>query len=185
MRKSCCVSMEGLLYRRWRVRRSMSSWSASHWLVRPWRRSSSRIRLPMCICIAVAVCALGYRFPICIPTTTDKKRRRAISSPDCGRGIPLKGKTKYSPISEHLPLFPFEPLMKVPRFSQVGTNSKRNYYMSFFFCFLFHVYFIFTLQRYTFFYKQAVFSFFFCIFALSSDVTLTLKHIKPCSRYRK
>lgn len=32
-------------------------------------------------------CALGYRIPYYTPTTTDKKRRRAISSPVCGRRI--------------------------------------------------------------------------------------------------
>ena len=93
MRKSCCVSMDGLLNSRCKVLRSIPSWSASHWLVRPWRRSSSRIRLPMCICMVVAICALGYRIHI---NSDDhrQKRRRAISSPNCGRGIPLKGKTK-------------------------------------------------------------------------------------------
>lgn len=86
MRSRRSVSIEGLLNKRCTVQRSTLSWSASHWLVRPWRRNSSRIRLPMCICIVIAVCALGYRFPIRIPTTADKKRRRAISSPVCGRG---------------------------------------------------------------------------------------------------
>lgn len=37
---------------------------------------------------------VGYRFLEHLPTTTDKKGRRAISSPNCGRGIPLQGKTQ-------------------------------------------------------------------------------------------
>lgn len=55
IRSSCCVSIEGLLNKRWTVLRSMLNWSASHWFVRPCRRNSSRIRLPMCICIVIAV----------------------------------------------------------------------------------------------------------------------------------
>lgn len=71
----------------------MPSWSASHWLVRPWRRSSSRIRLPMCICmiaisyITGSVPAYHVMLPIpCIISNDHRqKRRRAISSPNCGR----------------------------------------------------------------------------------------------------
>lgn len=65
--------MDGLLYSRCNVRRSMFSWSASHWLVWPERRSSSRMMWPMCICIVVADCALGYRIPIYTPAAADKK----------------------------------------------------------------------------------------------------------------
>ena len=41
-------------------------------------------------------CCLGDVLPIpCIHSDDHRqKRRRAISSPNCGRGIPLKGKTK-------------------------------------------------------------------------------------------
>lgn len=73
IRRSCWVSIEGLLNTFWRVRVVMPMRSASHWLVWPERRSSSRMMWPMCICIVVADCALGYRIPIYIPTTTDKK----------------------------------------------------------------------------------------------------------------
>lgn len=47
--------------------------SASQEFVWPWRRSSSRIMLPMCICMVVCFCASGYRIHINIPTTADKK----------------------------------------------------------------------------------------------------------------
>ncbi len=38
-----------------------------------WRCSSSRIRLPMCICIMFAIYALGYRFLVCFPQPQKRK----------------------------------------------------------------------------------------------------------------
>ena len=56
------VSREGLLKIRCTVRGVTLICSASHSFVCPCRRSSSLIRLPMCICIVVALCASCYRF---------------------------------------------------------------------------------------------------------------------------
>ena len=92
MSSNCCVSMDGLLKRRWRVRSDTPMRSISHWLVWPWRRSSSRIRLPICICILLLFFRRQYAcLPRWLPNPLNhsddhkQKRRRAISSPACGR----------------------------------------------------------------------------------------------------
>lgn len=104
IRSSNWVSSEDLLYIRCRVRRSTLSWSASHWLVRPRLRSSSRIRFPMCIYILSSViCGRSslrpYRLlpnPFIYSDDRRQKRRRATSSPVSGRGNYLCGLTKCS-----------------------------------------------------------------------------------------
>ena len=80
---------------------------------------------PMCICIVVADCALGYRIPIYTPAAADKKEGEQSRLLTAVVEYLSKERLSYSPIGKHIYLSSFEPLMKVPRFSQVGTNSKR------------------------------------------------------------
>ena len=125
MRNSCCVSMLGLLKSRCSVRSDTPMRSISHSFVCFWRRSSARIRLPMCICIVVAICALGYRFLVCFPRP-QKKEASLSRLPVCGRGNYLsKERPKCPPRGEHLHLSSLEPCLKFSTF-QTGSEQIAN-----------------------------------------------------------
>ena len=78
------VSSEDLLYIRCTLRGVVLMRPASHSLVWPWRRISSRIMEPICICIMLFVFRC-YRFLELHSDDRRQKRRREISSPNCGR----------------------------------------------------------------------------------------------------
>lgn len=103
MISNCCVLIECLLNIFCKVRGVTPILSASHSFVWPCRRNSSRIREPICICMVV--CYLCAMLPIPQIPTTNKKRRRTISSPHCGRRNYLRGKMKNARLTrEHLPI---------------------------------------------------------------------------------
>lgn len=70
-----------------------------------------------------------------IPMTAEKKEGEKSRLPVCGRGLPLQGKTRYSPVSEHLPLFLLESLDESSTF-QTGSEQIANANLSvvFFIC---------------------------------------------------